>query len=65
MRSALAVRRRASAPTASPSLRTSTSPRTSSAEGTVLSSPSRNTVEAAAVIVPRAATAFSALASWV
>lgn len=62
-RSAVADRIRASAPTASPSEGTRTSARTSPADGTVVSRPSRSTVEAAAVIELRAATALSALGS--
>ncbi len=59
----VALSRRASAPTASPSDSTRMSPRTRAAEGTVARTPSRNTVELAAVMTASAATAFSALLS--
>ena len=58
----VAVSRRASAPTESPSDRTRMSPRTSPDDGTVVRTPSRSTVELAAVMTASAATAFSACA---
>jgi len=61
--SPVAARIRASAPIASPSASTRTSPITRSADGIVTSRPSRTTVEFAAVIDARAATASSARAS--
>ena len=61
--SAAASNRRASAPTASPSASTNTSPRTNSALGTCFTAPSRNTLEFASVMRASAATAFCALAS--
>ncbi len=63
MRSPVAEKSRASAPTASPSASTSTSPGTSSLDSTLSSFPWRSTVEVAAVILERAATAPSALFS--
>ena len=63
-RRAAAWTRRASAPTWSPSPRTSRSPTTSSEDGTTRRLPSRRTVLVAAVIADRAATASAALLSW-
>ena len=62
--SAAAVSSRPSAPTASPSARTMTSPTTISLLGIRLCSPSRTTAAVAAVIRARASTALSALACW-
>ena len=63
-RSAVALRSRASAPTASPSASTRTSPGTSSVDATVLSCPPRRTVDRVAVRSANAATARSARFSW-
>jgi len=63
IRNPLAERSRASAPTASHSDRARISPHTSSADGTVTSSPPRSAVLEVVVMAPRAATASSARAS--